>query len=684
MGFSSEAIFVKTQITDDLVKKITAITHGDSDVVFNREISFDEIASGSNPGIFFGQMNESFYMIYNGMGYNIPDDRFNEIQDVFAHLFPKEEILYITNVESANAYAYHLIKGGQTVRKKVGAHPVVVEDIGEELEIEKAYYVKKEERDGQVYYYTKSHYKEGELDEWTHDQIGGDIAFKLVKDMTGCVYMSQDTDNFKAKQYFTRQQLHDAQNFLEGKTDKPQPILRSGLPMVVIKELIETARKVLEANGFKETDPHTFTRSKDKLNQVVRFQFDTSAKEFSSFTFFFNQNIGYVNWHKEQFGTDVNPNGQRIFDQYNINFNHLGLADKHQTLFFDGNKTKKELEDGLVERLTDCIIPAFDKSEVNQLTQSLIGIRKVDFHLMNNEIEKAKIECISLRDVLIKMAVEKNWAEDQKDKYFEMMEARNKFFDEPIEYREYYEANLDRITKEVEEEQRLAKIEQEKRQKEFERQQKEEEIRRQEQLRIEEEEKARIAKENEKAANQLHDQYEAIAKQLGPAKMAIINEYGPLSSNELKQAYSSLTSLPESKRPTDFSTRIEVLASFAQTKGISEAATWTQENQGQKKKGLEIVGDHDVEPEIVEIANEYKTMTLNDVKIELLRLNKLSKEARPKDYHYRIKVLEMFARKGGITNIQVWLRKSESNKSLIIFVVVVLSIFILLKLIGAL
>jgi len=574
MGYSTEAIFIKEQLTDEMIKKITKITHGDSDLVFNRDVSFDGISSGPGPGIFFGQMNDSFYMIYDWMGYNLHDKSYGDIEGVFTHLFPESEILYIVNVESANAYTYHLIKNGKTIRKKVGAHPDVAVDIGEELETEKAYYVKKEVRDGQEIYYTKSHFKEGELDEWTHDQVGGSIAFQLVRDMTGCRLMTSDTDDFKAKQYFLKTDIEEMNKFLDGELEESVPELRKGLPVNVIHELIESAKPILLENGFLENQKGEFVRKKDQLNQLINFHFDHSAKAFSHFNYSFSQNIGYREWHIQQFGNDMNGAGQRVFDSVQLNFQKLGITDKHQTLFLNGDKTKKELREGIIERLKDVIIPAFDKSSIEDITANLKGIRKADYHLMNNELEAARVELENLKEALVSSSVKNKFDDEKLERYFKWLEQRNKFFDEPVEYRTYYSANVDRITKEVEAEKKKLKAEQEARRKE-------EEQRKQEELKLEKERAARIQEENEKSAKTLQGSYERAANKLGHAKLAIINEYGALSREEVEQIYSNLSSLPKSKRPSDYNLRIEMLSTLGQGYNIKDAHTWTSEKRNQ-------------------------------------------------------------------------------------------------------
>ena len=632
MGFSSEAIFVKAELKDEMIQKITELTHGDSDLVFNREIDFDTIASGPPPGIYFGQMNQSFYMIYNYMTQDPYDKRFADVQDIFALLFPETEILYITNIESANAYAYHFIKNGETIRKKVGAHPHVIEDIGEELETEKAYYVKKEIRDGQEIYFTKSYYKEGELDEYTHDQVGGSIAFKLVKDMTGCEYMTSDTDGFMAKEYLSKKRIQEMNDFLEGKSEKKMiPELREGLPISAIKEIIASVSTVLSQNGFKETESGHFLRVHNGLNQEVKFYFNRDAKEYSNFSYNFSQNLGYKAWCKEQFGTDRLPSGQIVHDSIGLNFRALEIQDKHQSLLRSGDKNKQELIDGISERLRDAIIPAFDKSTLESISKTFRGLRKADFHLMRNEIEAARSELENLKETLVTSSIKNNWAEKQKEDYFELMESRNKFFESPIVYREYYKENYERLKIQVEEELQKQKEEQEKARKERELKAKEAEIQAQKEAEIRAQQKAKEA-EQKKIEEDLRR--EKVKKQ-----MAIFQDL---------QGAEEVIDIPIKKEA--------------------------------KSEEKQIIGDVGVDPKIVEMANEYNGITIKEVRSKLKKLYELPRNQRKPDHATRISVLEAFAKHAGVNNVVEWAKKDaqESSYKTVIVVIAIIIIITLL------
>jgi uncharacterized protein YndB with AHSA1/START domain len=93
------------------------------------------------------------------------------------------------NFEGTLSYQYHYFKDGVTIRKKAGSDTNLFSDTGEELDIEKEYYVKKEIIDGQEIFFTKPwNEHETELHQWTHAQIGGEVAFRLVKMVAGVEY----------------------------------------------------------------------------------------------------------------------------------------------------------------------------------------------------------------------------------------------------------------------------------------------------------------------------------------------------------------------------------------------------------------------------------------------------------------------------------------------------------------
>ena len=210
MGYSSEAVFIRKKLTDEIVKKVLDNIAEDGFVLCEDKVEFGDIDSRAPHGIYLGQMNDSFYIIrgiYDSSGgFDSALGRL-DLESLCLDLFPEEEILYINNHETANAYAYHLIRESQTIRHKRGFDPDVVIDSGNELDVEKTCYVKKEQRDGQWIYFTKSWRRLGEFDEWTHDQIGGSIAFQLVRHMTGGLRFMDDTGGFFASRYLPKGHL---------------------------------------------------------------------------------------------------------------------------------------------------------------------------------------------------------------------------------------------------------------------------------------------------------------------------------------------------------------------------------------------------------------------------------------------------------------------------------------------
>lgn len=192
MGFSSEAIFMKPAISEEeepgLLKKL-----GLDDLVICQKAPFEETMTHfKRRGVYIGHCGDCSYIVFDSVLVNyfgIVTDKLNPWEQILSDIYPDKDFLSILNYDNTNAYSYHYFREGMTNRKKMGFHPTIHADIGEELELEKEYYVKKESVDGKEIFFTKPwNEQKTELDEWTHDQIGGSVAFHLVKMMAGVEY----------------------------------------------------------------------------------------------------------------------------------------------------------------------------------------------------------------------------------------------------------------------------------------------------------------------------------------------------------------------------------------------------------------------------------------------------------------------------------------------------------------
>lgn len=192
MGFSTEAIFMQPKIAEEeeleLLYKL-----GLTNLSYAGKVDFEEtMTAARRSGVYIGHCGDSTYIVFTGIlllyiGIVIED--LNPWEKALSKIYPDKLFLSILNFEVVNGYSYHLFKSGISIRKKDGSHPDVYRDYGEELDLEKEYYEKKEIIDGREIYFTKPwNENQTELDQWTHDQIGGSIAFYLTKMMAGVEY----------------------------------------------------------------------------------------------------------------------------------------------------------------------------------------------------------------------------------------------------------------------------------------------------------------------------------------------------------------------------------------------------------------------------------------------------------------------------------------------------------------
>lgn len=204
MGYSSEAIFMKPRISEDEELKLIK-SLGFDNYVFNRKAPFEEADLRGKNGVYIGHCNDSTFIIYDKMLHE--DLRMNDLTPLERALnqrYPDKEFLSITNFEVINGYLYHYFKAEKTIRLKQGYDPYVFLNIGDELDIEKEYYVKKETEAGEEVFYTKHWDKENpELLSWKHHQIGGAVAFKLVKMMAGVAYRDATFFDLELNQYIS-------------------------------------------------------------------------------------------------------------------------------------------------------------------------------------------------------------------------------------------------------------------------------------------------------------------------------------------------------------------------------------------------------------------------------------------------------------------------------------------------
>jgi hypothetical protein len=187
MGYSTAAILVKEQINQ---KDFAAFLEdcGFADLGLDKKVTFRE-AERSWTGAHIGNYNGSTILLSNALFYlNKNKNNLFPIEEVLISNYRERKVLFIQNVESAMAYYYHVMDKGRTLRMKLGSEDRVEIDLGQELEAERNYYQEKYmNADGQLIYKVLNTYK-NRIDEYTHYEIGGDIAFQLCTEFVGCHY----------------------------------------------------------------------------------------------------------------------------------------------------------------------------------------------------------------------------------------------------------------------------------------------------------------------------------------------------------------------------------------------------------------------------------------------------------------------------------------------------------------
>lgn len=179
MGFSTEAIFMQPKIAEEEELELL-YQLGLTNLSYVGKVDFEETMTAAHrSGVYIGHCGDSTYIVFTGilLGYiGIVINDLNPWEKALSKIYPDKLFLSILNFEGTCSYSYHLFKSGTTIRKKDGTDREVYIDFGEELELEREYYEKKEIIDLLEAY------------KYTRDQFGGDLAFYLTKMIAGVEY----------------------------------------------------------------------------------------------------------------------------------------------------------------------------------------------------------------------------------------------------------------------------------------------------------------------------------------------------------------------------------------------------------------------------------------------------------------------------------------------------------------
>lgn len=417
MGFSSEAIFIKPVLTEKQEIEILEAL-GFNNYVLNSETGFDEANSRDKLGIYFGSCNGATYLIFNGVySTDRKADGLTEIESALAKNLRSHELLSIMNFETSNSYGYHYIKEGKTIRLKEGCHPVLAENIGDELDIEKDYYVKKEEIEGTQYFYTKSNYKQDEFDKWTHDQIGGSVAFELVKMIAGVSYHHDDLFYSKARQYVPKAIIDSIIDNFKNKTTggNDNSELKDYFPIEYFKEIYIRTKARLIDYGFIETEDWILKKENNGVSYTISFKPYKQGNYLIKPSFTYKIEAFRGDWFKKTFGREENRFGNKITNDTQVTIQKVGLNDEYFSLFSNRDRYNIESLMTLInKRLDEVIFPFFNKVDsLEKIASYNESLFKLDFLLMAGNTEESENVIYNTIRNLAVSAKNNKWTEEK-------------------------------------------------------------------------------------------------------------------------------------------------------------------------------------------------------------------------------------------------------------------------------
>ena len=445
MGFSTEVLFIKPAASENQILELLQKLTGEVCMEIG-ETTISQADRRGSFGIYIGETNGATVILYEGLLSARDSNHLNDCERKLIEQFPDRDLLTIANYESSNFYSYHLIQGGKTIRLKSGAHPDVEIDFGQELDLEKANYVKREIENGVEYFYVNSFYKPGEFEKLTHDQIGGSVAFDMAKMMTGINYNHIDMLGVKVKQYISKSEYDRVIakfNLPELNVYELHHYWNNKLPISVYNSVIEFIESKLSSKGFTyDPQANQFVRKKGLLKQVVDLKCQETGKYFVQPAFRFYVGVDYQKWHIENFGSDKNRLGSRITDDIPINLQEIGIQrsgisvfnhDFHVDTIFRNIETILSVE----------IVPFFEKvNSIHEAIKYAKGFYKLDITIMLGDMVEAAAQFDSLLNLLI--TTSSKYDEQKKEHYLLEFIDRAKLLNLDIDVRKIFE---DRVTR---------------------------------------------------------------------------------------------------------------------------------------------------------------------------------------------------------------------------------------------
>ena len=394
MGFSSEAIIIKPAIEEG---NFTSFLNqlGIDEPQFNKKAFFEEADSSHRSGIYIGNFEGSTFLIYDNLTTSERgDDLFSGLERQLTALLPTHELLTLLNIESSNAYLYHYIKDGKSVRLKSGDYTGVHINEGDELFLEKAYYAKKElDDDGEEIFYTSSTKNPNKFEAWTHDQIGGSVAFNLTELLVGCSYTEVPLDCY-LHQYLPKRELAKYQHIpapraIDGSRYFHRKVIKHEFLPVLEEEIVP----FFQAKGFqyKPTEFKLF-REINGIHQYLQFTREPQTELLFDINITFEVNASALlkGWSKARYGKETFGNGNEIDNRQPI------LKYEHQLPTIDYKE-----EDKVIDTTTfGHILKDYVKKHILSYFEIFAGYKafadyayykcfRADFYYMMGESERA-------------------------------------------------------------------------------------------------------------------------------------------------------------------------------------------------------------------------------------------------------------------------------------------------------
>lgn len=285
MGFSSEAVLIKPAIKEDqfdaFIKHLGYSNHESQETCY-----FEDADSPKGDDVYICNVKGVTYIIYDEIFIDITYRKGVELSFLEKKITTFNsncEIISLLNFEVSNSYGYSYVKDGKLLRYKFGDSEGIQEDFGEELPIEKEYYNRREIIDGKEYYFESIL---GYGGKYTHDQIGGSIAFNLPKMLNGFYYTddeffeSRPIRYVKSKEKIEKEKQaieqkkkeREQSKILKKKNIKLDPSVQFYIPEGEFSKLLVHCEQILSPQGYNRANSNIFFKRFQHMSYQIRLE----------------------------------------------------------------------------------------------------------------------------------------------------------------------------------------------------------------------------------------------------------------------------------------------------------------------------------------------------------------------------------------------------------------------------